>query len=784
MDVFQTERGVLHFLRRNLPIMFAIILSSSVSLKAQTTVAYRYVGPPFDIAYCTLLVGPPSFPDDPFVPTCVAGNVTALATFHVPSQGFALFGTNEQGGGPFGDFSITASSLGLTLTWSSTASSSTLHCFDCGFFISGTAFETIPSSFIPSFQFLNIAQNEAIGSNPFFDHGGDDAENDTVVPHIAGASNGTGTWTLVSVQTGTTPPLQITTTSLPNADTGQPYSSGTIQATGGSDSGYTWSVSSGSLPGGFTLSPEGSCGNSCTQVALSSTGSPAAPAGSYPFTVQVMDSAGNLATQALTLSIRGGPGSITLLDPVPVLLNGAAVTSAANLPGLVSRAAVVKGAAADGVTELVLQVNGANPNEHLALSIDSDGGLSPVGAAGFASSTTIQADSSGSAFALYRAPTDYAQSDADPNSLLPSRTVNVTLQSLDDSSFTAITPITILRPPLILIHGLWDSSIAWTNFRTNFTLLGSPSSFFIRAVDYDQLLTGITATSPAYNSHTQLPLARANSMGFDFNATNILQQINLFITDFKTANNAAAVKADIVAHSMGGDVMRSLRENVPSFANTINFDLGVVHKLITIGTPHLGSPLATQLLQANNDCVANLLAAQGNIAFSTVTFSGKTYTGGAADLEGNGSGSGLSPALMSLQKSFSIPFPTALIAGSMSSTNLAGTSCILCIAQVIRSLCGNAPPLFSNDPLATGLTPAGWPTLLGGASDATVPVNSQLNNRAPTSIGMQINGVVHSSAMVDYLDFVGPAELDDGLTASQVLLLLNESQTGPDFQSL
>jgi hypothetical protein len=89
------------------------------------------------------------------------------------------------------------------------------------------------------------------------------------------------------------PPLQITTTSLPNATSGASYST-TLAATGGSGAGYTWLLQSGSLPAGFSLSSAG---------VLSSTGSPAASAGPYSFTVQVTDSAGNTATQPLILSV-------------------------------------------------------------------------------------------------------------------------------------------------------------------------------------------------------------------------------------------------------------------------------------------------------------------------------------------------------------------------------------------------------------------------------------------------------------------------------------------------
>lgn len=96
-------------------------------------------------------------------------------------------------------------------------------------------------------------------------------------------------------------PLQITTTSIPGIASGQAYVT-LLNATGGTGSGYTWCVQSGSacvtsgtpLPEGFLLLSTG---------LLSSTRSPAALPGSYPLTVQVSDSGGNTATQSLSLVI-------------------------------------------------------------------------------------------------------------------------------------------------------------------------------------------------------------------------------------------------------------------------------------------------------------------------------------------------------------------------------------------------------------------------------------------------------------------------------------------------
>ena len=73
-------------------------------------------------------------------------------------------------------------------------------------------------------------------------------------------------------------PLQITTTSLPDATAGQPYSA-TLTATGGTPP-YKWKVTSGSLPAGLTL-------NSSSGTISGTTTS---PAGNYNFKVKVKDS--------------------------------------------------------------------------------------------------------------------------------------------------------------------------------------------------------------------------------------------------------------------------------------------------------------------------------------------------------------------------------------------------------------------------------------------------------------------------------------------------------------
>ena len=84
-------------------------------------------------------------------------------------------------------------------------------------------------------------------------------------------------------------PLAVTTASVPAATQGTAYST-TLAATGGSGT-RTWSVVSGSLPSGITLSTGGVLGGTATV------------SGSFTFTARVSDTGGRTADQSLTLAV-------------------------------------------------------------------------------------------------------------------------------------------------------------------------------------------------------------------------------------------------------------------------------------------------------------------------------------------------------------------------------------------------------------------------------------------------------------------------------------------------
>ena len=476
-------------------------------------------------------------------------------------------------------------------------------------------------------------------------------------------------------------------------------------------------------------------------------------------------------------SLPSAPPQLTLLDPVPALLKGAAVTTNANT--LATKGRVVEGTAADSASELVLRIPANSVGEQFTLTVINDqsvqstssiedGGLGAIGTATFAASqltiTAVSTTAGPMAIAIYGSPLDFPRPEGQDVSEAE-RFINLKVQALD-TGLSSETSVTLLRPPLVLIHGLWASAASWNDF----TPLITDSRWFISRADYSKIIGGqIKSYAPPVPSWAKSSIANtpASALGFAYNAPTVLQQIYNFITSFKNGTNpanvpVAGVQADIVAHSMGGDITRTL-PSISQFYHPTTFTLGFVHKVITIGTPHWGSPLATMLLNSNNECVRGVLSTNGSPSFTSVTFkSGSTATGGVADLEGDGFGGGLSVPLQKLQNPIPHPLPTALIQGLESQSQLDGLNSSSA-AQAIRLLC-------FTDPLARDLTSTGWPKIFGQDSDSIVPALSAVAGLSTFTV---VNGVIHSQSSEE-LGFGPPAELDAaGGIPETVINLLN-----------
>jgi pimeloyl-ACP methyl ester carboxylesterase len=466
-----------------------------------------------------------------------------------------------------------------------------------------------------------------------------------------------------------------------------------------------------------------------------------------------------------TARAQSAPGSFKLWDPVPALLNGPRVTT--DIATLAAGGRTVQGAAADGVSEIVIALGADSAGERITFQVINDqnqpstspaldGGLAQIGSTTFGSNITATAVSTSNgplAFAIYQAPLDFARpgNTTDPGN--SQRAVSISFEAKGGTSGSI--PLTIMRPLVVLVHGLWGAPKDWDGFSP----LISDSRFSVVRADFSfSVGDGLASTVPSYDV---VALARANSLGFAYNAGQVAQQIESFVTTFKMGANpasipVAAVEADLLGHSMGGNITRTMPLQV-GFGSDTTFGQGNVHKLITVDTPHLGSPLAIALLLDSNGCVEDTFAVDELYSFLSVTteFTNITISGAMGDLQGAGDGTNMSPALQALQPSSTIPLqvphliPTAYLAGAMTMSQLDGLNDPPLLVVTIKSICGG-------DPLANDLTVSGWPMVVGDQSDAIVPLSSQVNNgSAVTQVA-----AIHSPG-TKQLGFLPPDSLEE-----------------------
>ena len=274
--------------------------------------------------------------------------------------------------------------------------------------------------------------------------------------------------------------------------------------------------------------------------------------------------------------------------------------------------ASLQGVAADGVARLYLRLENRSPKtiQRVAVRL-SDGVSSGTGALGKvmratvtdrysdeandASSTVADDDRPGlgAYWFWYVAPDDFTRfAQGDRNR--PARTVTAQFEVTftDGTRQSVERDLRIIRPPLMLVHGLGGDEHTWDRFGSGGKLFVEDERFLVRkAVNLEK------AAAFRWNARYLLG-------GFEDQGTYYRGSFLNLLIDMQRRGYAAA-QVYYVCHSMGGSVVRSAAAS-PDFKTQANYGQGYVDRLITLGTPHLGSPLADlteQATQAVNDFV-------------------------------------------------------------------------------------------------------------------------------------------------------------------------------------
>lgn len=339
-----------------------------------------------------------------------------------------------------------------------------------------------------------------------------------------------------------------------------------------------------------------------------------APPNARTFAVQLISPAGATVAEPskATVTIPAAaapPGKVRLVDPACNLLacNGGLLgadgflsrssVSSLALEAFTDLAPTRTGASADGVTLLLLKVQ-TSVAVRLRLRLGDVSAPAKYG-------QLLQRDGSqpgqtlvvlpetgvtSNAYALYAAPKDFPETGS-----VDVPGLNVSVENADGTSAAIETELMLRRPPVVLVHGIWSSAqLGMGNLDTE---LAGSGFLYRKCADYEADNSG--SFDPAKPSGAIDAFANAVARALDDARRGIQHPKGGCSSSASSSNEAiASSQVDVVAHSMGGLVARAREADVSLFnvyKRRENRFAGEIHKLITIGTPHQGTPAADWL---------------------------------------------------------------------------------------------------------------------------------------------------------------------------------------------
>ena len=300
---------------------------------------------------------------------------------------------------------------------------------------------------------------------------------------------------------------------------------------------------------------------------------------------------------------NGGPPSssnskphYSILDPNPSLID-----DDGNLINDISKAVDItsyrNGTIADGISKLILVVDS---NKELQFSINETkhddlingilSCLNQTNVDNLRSAVKVSPEDIGNersvVVAVYTPPDSFNQDRVNNKTIH----INVSDPYNPDARTLYELPIKLYRPPVVLVHGIWTNSCN-TWIETNFANKLTDEGFMYAFADYGD-----------HNSETFDPCdveIKDDKPFGNYGIDSIRNTIKCILNVYHNFSIAAS-QVDIVAHSMGGLMARGFVQQ-SDYLKQDNFMKGSIHRLITIGTPHLGGPLSKFLYDHRDD---------------------------------------------------------------------------------------------------------------------------------------------------------------------------------------
>ncbi|MFZ1639892.1 MAG: SBBP repeat-containing protein [Candidatus Contendobacter sp.] len=272
------------------------------------------------------------------------------------------------------------------------------------------------------------------------------------------------------------------------------------------------------------------------------------------FVAKISDSGGGGSSVTLTLDVLDGQD----------FRSGANISTDPYLLGDLGRNKGMVGAATDGEARLVLRARTNQPGSVTFGIPAGDGRLIHYQGTSSGGSVTVQTvpvNGKHMAFAIYKAPEQFPRAGhAEDESVVQRQTT----LSLNASGVTSNHILILKRPPVVLIHGLWADQTAWWDFEPK--LKEKIEELYVYKSNYDN--------AAHFATNGRVPKA------FISNAIEQYRKLGL-----------AAVQADVFGHSMGGVLARRWAADPAYYKIDSSYQIGDINKLITIDSPHYGSPL-------------------------------------------------------------------------------------------------------------------------------------------------------------------------------------------------
>lgn len=269
---------------------------------------------------------------------------------------------------------------------------------------------------------------------------------------------------------------------------------------------------------------------------------------------------------------------------------------------------VRNGAVADGVTRILLALISETevtfslrkPDQNISPADAAWGRLTTLDGATQGDGTSLRATPQGAspdkvAYAVYQTPADFPVSNISTQVIIQAAT----------AAGIRRRPLYLHRPPIVMVHGVWSGKDAWEGLEKYLTGAGYDEKGLAR-VDYGCKSDDCKGTRNYGGAGSFDPLATTPE--YRYPTERLVETVDNVLYRLRD-NGFAATQVDIVAHSMGGLLARSRAARraqagpITPYQRTANYQQGDFHKLITVGTPHRGTPLADYLIARRCDRV-------------------------------------------------------------------------------------------------------------------------------------------------------------------------------------